>query len=282
MSSLQIIKSHIFGDEFPLLQTNPGIGDMLNCYLYASELFDRYKKVKIKVDYNVLFFLRNQNQYSEKLHSFTKKLSQIIFQDNRFELVDDCLPTGCICTQDYPFLLDVEFKPKDLSFILNNTNYTPIKNNYIVLNTKIREYDRSLNDKNIEYLIQHLNNYNGKIVIMGDRIVDHSRNIEYRSYQNLVYSIYEQIINQLDKNKVIDLTENFLMHEPNIEKFLKEYNLVKRANSVIQIGFSGSYLLSMALNTNTKVVCHNDNFIWMAKMYLSEQNILKTYKELLT
>ncbi len=253
---------------------------MLNCYIYASELFDRYEKIKIKVDYNVLFSLRNQNQYSEKLHGFTKKLSEIIFQDNRFELVDDCLPTGCISTHDYPFLLGVEFKPKDLSFILNNTNYIPIKDNYIVLNTKIREYDRSLNDKNIKYLIEHLNNYNGKIVLMGDRIVDHSRNIEYRSYQNLVYSIYEQIINQLDKNKVIDLTENFLMHEPNIEKFLKEYNLVKRANSVIQIGFSGSYLLSMALNTNTKVVCHNDNFIWMAKMYLQTQNIKKTYAEL--
>jgi hypothetical protein len=280
LSSLQIIKSHIFRDKFPLLQTNPGIGDMLNCYIYASELFDRYEKIKIKVDYNVLFSLRNQNQYSEKLHGFTKKLSEIIFQDNRFELVDDCLPTGCISTHDYPFLLGVEFKPKDLSFILNNTNYIPIKDNYIVLNTKIREYDRSLNDKNIKYLIEHLNNYNGKIVLMGDRIVDHSRNIEYRSYQNLVYSIYEQIINQLDKNKVIDLTENFLMHEPNIEKFLKEYNLVKRANSVIQIGFSGSYLLSMALNTNTKVVCHNDNFIWMAKMYLQTQNIKKTYAEL--
>jgi hypothetical protein len=280
LSNLEIIKSHIFRDKFPLLQTNPGIGDMLNCYIYASELFDRYEKIKIKVDYNVLFSLRNQNQYSEKLHSFTKKLSQIIFQDNRFELVDDCLPTGCICTHDYPFLLGVKFKPKDLSFILNNTNFIPIKDNYIVLNTKIREYDRCLNDKNIKYLIQHLNNYNGKIVLMGDRIVDHSRNIEYRSYQNLVYSIYEQIINQLDKNKVIDLTENFLMHEPNIEKFLKEYNLVKRANSVIQIGFSGSYLLSMALNTNTKVVCHNDNFIWMAKMYLQTQNIKKTYAEL--
>jgi hypothetical protein len=78
----------------------------------------------------------------------------------------------------------------------------------------------------------------------------------------------------------VDLTQEYLMHEPDINKFLHEYNIVKHADEVIQIGFSGSYLLSMGLNKNVKVICHMNNFVWMARMYLPEQNILKTYKEL--
>jgi hypothetical protein len=115
---------------------------------------------------------------------------------------------------------------------------------------------------------------------MGDRIVDHNKNTEYKQYKNLVYSIYYQLIEKLDKTKVIDLTQEYLMHEPNIDKFIYEYNLVKYANEVIQIGFSGSYLLSLGLNKNVKVVCNQNNFVWMAKSYISDKQILKTYKEL--
>lgn len=279
-NNLNIIKSNIFKDDIPLIQTNPGIGDMFNCYIYASELFERFQKIKIKIDYNVLYHYRNNNMFSQKLYDFTKKLSEKIFKDDRFILVDESLPTGSILTHDYPLLLNVEFKPKDLSFILDGTFFTEIKNKYVVLNTKIREYDQKLSDKNIQYLINYLNKYDGKIVLMGDRVVDHSKNTEYASYKDMVYSIYYKIIQKLDSNKIIDFTQDFLMHEPNIDKFMQEYNLVKRANEVIQIGFSGSYLLSMGLNKNTKVVCHSDNFIWMAKKYLPKENIKNTYEQL--
>lgn len=279
MNIIEIIKSKIFKNNIPLLHTNPGIGDIINCYMYASELFPKYEKIRIKVHYDILYVFRNSNQYSEKLHKFTEALAKIIFQDPRFELTDEGLDTGPIDTHDYPKLLDVDFKPKDLSFILNKDFKKPY-NKYLVINVKVREYEQNLNNENIEYLIKYLNNYDGKIILMGDRTVDYNKNTEYNSYKNLVYSIYYQIINRLNKNKIIDFTEEYLMHEPNIDKFLYEYNVVKHADEVIQIGFSGSYLLSMSLNKNVKVICHMDNFVWMAELYLPKTNILKTYKEL--
>jgi len=280
MNILELIKSKIFKTDVPHLHTNPGIGDIINCYVYGSELFSRYQKVKVKIDYAVLYHFRNGNQYSEKLHKFTESLANKIFQDPRFELTDESLDTGPIVTHDYSKLLNVEFKPKDLSFILNK-NFKKQYEKYLVINVKVREYEQSLNNQNIEHLIKYLNNYDGKIILMGDRTVDYNKNTEYNSYKNLVYSIYYQLIDRLNKDKVVDLTQEYLMHEPDIDKFLHEYNIVKYANEVIQIGFSGSYLLSMGLNKNVKVICHMNNFVWMAKMYLPEQNILKTYKELL-
>jgi|688.fasta_scaffold85149_4 hypothetical protein len=279
---IETIKKHIFKSNIPHLQTNPGIGDLINCYIYGSELFNRFESVKIRIDYGVLYFYRNDNKYSESLHKFTQSLAKCVFKDPRFQLIDDPLDTGSICTHDYSKLLDVEFKPKDLSFIVHKEDFEKPNYNYVVINVKIREYDKTLNDSNIQYLIKYLNCYNGKIILMGDRIVDYNKNTEYNSYKHWVYSIYYQLIDKLDKDKVIDLTQEHLMHEPNIDKFVYEYNLVKNANEVIQIGFSGSYLISLGLNKNVKVICHNNNFIWMAKLYLPEQNILKTYKELLT
>jgi len=277
---IEIIKKHIFKSNIPHLQTNPGIGDLINCYIYSSELLDRFESVKIRVDYGVLYFYRNENKYSEYLHKFTQELANRIFKDPRFELIDDALDTGSICTNDYPSLLDVKFKPKDLSFIIEDKNFQKPNYNYIVINVKIREYDKELNDQNIQYLINYLNRYDGKIILMGDRIVDHNKNTEYKGYKHLVYSIYYQLIEKLDKTKVIDLTQEYLMHEPNIDKFIYEYNLVKYANEVIQIGFSGSYVLSLGLNKNVKVVCNQNNFVWIAKFYISDKQILKTYKEL--
>ena len=278
---IEIIKKHIFKSNIPLLQTNPGIGDIINCYIYGSELFNRYESVKVRVVYGLLYFYRNGNQYSEKLYKFTEALSKRVFQDPRFELTDEVLDTGSISTHDYSKLLNVEFKPKDLSFIVDDKNFQKPNYNYVVINVKIREYDRLLNDANIEYLIKYLNSYDGKIILMGDKTVDYNKNTEYNSYKHWVYSIYYQLIDKLNKDKVIDLTQEYLMHEPDIDKFIHEYNLVKHANEVIQIGFSGSYLLSLGLNKNVKVIYSSTNFIWMAQMYLPTSNIFKTYKDLI-
>jgi len=285
MNIIEIIKKQIFKTNIPHLQTNPGIGDIINCYVYGSELFNRFEKVRIKVDYATLYHYRNNNQYSPSLHNFTESLAKRVFQDSRFELTDESLGTGSLDTHDYPKLLDVEFKPKDLSFILDKEFVKPYEK-YVVLNVKIREYDRSLNDQYISSLIAYLNSFDGKVILMGDRSIDYNKNTEYNSYKHLVYSIYYQIIHQLDKNKLIDLTQEHLMHEPDINKFLYEYNLVKHADEVIQIGFSGSYLLSMGLNKNVKVICNTDNngstkFVYFAQLYLPGKNIIKTYKELL-
>lgn len=277
--SFDIIKHNIFKSGTPHLQTNPGIGDIINCYIYSSELFDRYPKVKIKVDYGVLYAMRNNNVYCSKLHTFTESLVKRIFIDERYELISESLDTGCIWTHDYPALLDVKFKAKDMSYILKPENKKP-DYNYIVINCKIREYSRQNNDRDIGYLIKYLNRFNGKIILMGDKEVNHNKNVEYRAFQNSVYSIYHQLINSLNNQKVIDLTKTELMHDPDIDKFLNEYSLVKHADEVIQIGYSGSYLLSMALNRKTKVICNMNNFVWMAKEYLPSRNIMSSYKEL--
>jgi hypothetical protein len=115
---------------------------------------------------------------------------------------------------------------------------------------------------------------------MGDRNVDHIKNTEYAGYTNQVYSIYPQIINHLDANRVIDLTQENLMHSPDLQKFIYEYGLVSQATEVIQVGYSGSYLLSMALNRNVKLICNGSNFVWMAHHYLPKSNILTNYSQL--
>ena len=55
MNILELIKSNIFKDKnIPHLQTNPGIGDMLNCYVYSSELLQKYEKIKV----NIIVYIR--------------------------------------------------------------------------------------------------------------------------------------------------------------------------------------------------------------------------------
>lgn len=279
MSTIDKIRSLIFKESIPLLETYTGIGDILLCYIYANQLLNRFNKIQIRINYGYVFCFRNNNMYSEKLYNFTNGLASRVFSDPRFELVDTPLDTGPIQGHDYPELLGVRFKPTDISFILPDSNVS-LGFPYLVINTKVRNYPKSENDSYFLNLLQYLNKFNGKIVLVGDRRIDYSMNLEYAGHENTMYSIYDQLINGLPSDNIVDLTHDLLMHEPNLDKFLHEYSLVRNATEVIQIGIGGSYLISMLLNSKTKVIIRENDWGWIARECLPNCNIFQNYQQL--
>jgi hypothetical protein len=280
MNPIDQIRSLIFKDKTPLLEINSGIGDILLCYTYAIQLLEKFDRVRIRVNYGLLYYYRNHNTYSESLHEFTRGLASAVFSDNRFELVDTPLDTGPIQGHDYPALLGLKFKPCDISHILIDDSIK-LKSPYLVINVKIRNYPKFYHSLHLPNLIQYLNLFNGKIVLVGDRSIDYHKNTEYAGHESSRYSIYAQLISAIKPSRILDLTQENLMHEPNLEKFMYEYSLVKNADEVIQIGVSGSYLISLLLNPKTKVVVANDSWEWLAKECSQNRTIFRNYYHLI-
>ena len=93
-----------------------------------------------------------------------------------------------------------------------------------------------------------------KIVVIGERAVEY--NEEYTQHgSDQVYSIYNDIVTNIAKDRLVDLTVPSLgITTPNLENIRKDCSVFRDAKFTIMIGFGGAFCLSA---TTSNVICLN-------------------------
>lgn len=154
-------------------------------------------------------------------------------------------------------------------------------NNYIIINTKVSQIffnDNELfdlwNNKLKSELCDIINKSNLKIILIGEKNM--SNCLEYNIHR--YFMIYNDLKNNISNNKIIDITDNNTIDLYEIDKIIKNMNIIKKAKFNISIGFSGCTILYTLLN-NSLIFSHRLNFF---DNYLSNTNYNEIYQNYFT
>jgi len=242
-----------FNEEIPLklnkIKPNLGIGDLLLCYSYIMQHYEEYDKFFILLDYNIITLFRND---SNSIKEFTKRLTNKIFSDPKIEIIeydpyqnyDDYVPHDLL---DNIISNQNIFRLVNMSHLIKNIEIKKYDKPYFILNTKIRlenyNFYLSFKDEFLKIINELSKSY--KLILMGERQMEINREYSADPPGLGAFLIYDDILNNIDKNNIIDLTRNELLHQNDINDFLKDCYLINKSSFSILLGRSGvSFIVS--------------------------------------
>jgi hypothetical protein len=153
------------------------------------------------------------------------------------------------------------FKTKFSSGLVNN-EYS----NYVVLFTKVRDYQKGNFNMISKRFYEKLNLINSKIILLGERKVHYDG--EYRHHgEEKIYSLYNDYITNINPEKIIDLTqEDYTESNFNLESIINDLTLISNSKQMIMIGNGGFWCTSLftdkliSLSSNTFTQPYNSEF----------------------
>lgn len=135
----------------------------------------------------------------------------------------------------------------------------PIYKNSIIFFTKVRDYNFENFKTYSSKIWDKLNNSNYNIILLGEREIIY--NYEYTILTNKkVYTIYDELIKNLNPDKIIDLTvENFNLEELSVKNIINDLTLVSNNKHVIVVGGGGFFCTTLFTD---KLLSINDSDIY--------------------
>jgi len=247
-----------------ILKLNPnlGIGDLLICLSYIKLHYNEYEKFHIVLNYDIIKIWRNDSQSIKK---FTKDISEIIFNDPKIILYEfnvnndysEYIGTGILQVNLWH---EYNFRPCNLEHIIKDFKCEKIfiKDKelnfpFFVLNTKVRleKYDYYLSYKDKFYNLLNKLSYKYKLLLMGERKIPMNKEYLEEPSDIKTFLLYEDIINNINKENIIDNTKEDLLHENNINDFLRDCYLINKSNFSIFLGMGGAPLITMSFSKKT-------------------------------
>lgn len=221
---------------------NMGIGDMLMIRYQLDSVKDRYSEAILSP--NVPWF-KNNIRSSEWTDGYIIDLMKMIFSSPHYKITDDyssftwrdscqmetldkITPAGC------NYLKDLFCVGKKLN----------IDEPYVTLTTKVRVVQKSsypnLKDKLFEALNNVAKKY--KIVILGEKKLPNWN--EFTMNPNDIFVIYDDIIKNLPKERLVDLTFDN-MTKSSLKKVQQDCVYMRDANMNIMLGIGGNWFLGL-------------------------------------
>lgn len=222
-----------------------GIGDFIMVRSFFDTIKDQFEEIRISPSQEIMTTWRNNDQ---KYWEFLNKLGPLLFSDYPYVFDNErrelTWPTSII--NEYSIK---PIKP-ELSHLLCRGSSLNINEPYIVIFTKIRYLSKnifnSLSSQFWNIIIKLSKKY--KIVIMGEREIEYSK--EYLTGENInqIYCIYDQIISNISIDRIIDLTIPSLgITAPDLCKIQQDCLIIKQALFVITIGVGGSFCMTISV-----------------------------------
>jgi hypothetical protein len=227
--------------ENKFISQSPGIGDIIVLKSYINQFFNNSKD-KIYIDYNK-DHIRTWRDNVDEYYPFLIKLANFILP-NDYIIVEEGLEGGkqidtATIVDYYKRLSSDRFKVIDMYH--KNIEKDSGK---IILHTKVRGlYNHDYNRiKDGFYKI--LNESKNQIIVLGEKEIEYGR--EYAIHTNrIIYSIYSDIINNIDSNKIIDLTVPRLgITTPDFDKLADDIKLMSNYKNIV-FGIGGTLLLAL-------------------------------------
>jgi hypothetical protein len=146
------------------------------------------------------------------------------------------------------------FKTKFSSGIINN-DYS----NYIILFTKVRDYERAGYELFSKEFFNIINNLNTKIILLGEKNVHYGTEYLIQG-KNKIYSLYDDYIKNIHNEKLIDLTkDDYTEDNICVENVINDLTLISNSKNIIMIGGGGFWCTS--LFTDKLISLNNEDTI---------------------
>ena len=216
------------------LKTCVGIGDLIFIYSYAEQVKHIYSEIKICPEYSILSAYRSGSKES---YDFSKKFVAFLFSEPYYILGEHCNSKPLTLSWDL-FNSDIKAQYVDLRSKLCLPEKIDIgTDNYIVINTKIRDFDIRFWNKTKNDFFKILRSTSKKIVLMGER------RIGINKEQN-IYTIYDDLKDALYGIDHLDFTKEVILDYPNFDELRRDLTIIRDAKASINFGASGMAVLS--------------------------------------
>lgn len=243
------------------------LGEILNYKYHLDLIKNRYDQIRLSFNTDLLRtgLYVNAPDWSSKELLWRKYINDL----------------GNLFFSEPPYILEqrsTTFRG-DLSGLLNLIGIPPQRSNlskylckglalntspYVVITTKVRE----MQPMNFSEMFDALKNQ--KLVILGERKVEMRK--EYVNQRISVFGIYDNIINNIPKDKIIDLTVPALGETvSDLSKIQQDCFIMHNAKCVVTLGIGGN--LNMAVASGAKIIGYRtDNNVLANTMYNGETN----------
>lgn len=230
------------------IQQNLGIGDHIFIRTYLDPIAHKYSQINITHAKDALAFWFNNNAARR---DFNTQLANTIFS-----------------ISPYKFDINGIFPFFPVERIVKEINNKPTKPNldclckgnslnigeYIVITTKMRQFPISYFEQIKDRLTPVLQNLakKHKIVILGEREVEMTKEYTNSVNKGQVFGIYKYLINILPKENLIDLSIPSLGNTVStFSQFQQDCLIMKEAKYVITFGHGGNFWMSVGVAQQT-------------------------------
>ena len=225
------------------LVSNIGIGDLI---FFCCSIILNHKitdTIEVKLSKNTLKVYR-ENSTDYKV--FCEEYIKYFLSDYTVNFLSEDTPTNYNWEID-PDLYDKIFqnnlvigKIKD-KLNLQNNDYKDC----IVIFTKIRDLHSSLFSIISEDFFNYINQSNKKVILLGEKEIKYSNEYSIHGKEK-IYSIYERCINNIQKDKLIDLTTDiYEFNNFSLNSILNDINIINNSSETYVFGGGGFFCLSL-------------------------------------
>lgn len=247
-----------------------GIGTLIYIKAMLDNVKHEYDKIYLSPRKDLLKWIHpDRKDWAD----FKDDLLKLFFSEQPYVLTDD---------QSYPKKDISHFGEDGLSYVTpdlkeylcKGTLPKKLENKqFVVMSTKVRWFYKDFYKKAIDAgLWTSLSKLSEKykFVILGERVVE--RNAEYKQahIKDHVYSLYDDIIENIPKKNVIDLTiPAYGLSEPSLPRLQNDCYIMSKAKYSITLGIGGNFCMSTAVATTIGLDDPKDPDITTKKLYLN-------------
>lgn len=225
---------------------NVGLGDSLATRILLESVKNRFDEILISHNKEIVNLYRDNNL---KYWEFLNELGPLVFSEKPY-IFDHIEHLPLTQTR----FLDLLVANYQSDIIVTPSLYhmcqgEPLNiGEYVVITTKVRVLSKHVLIPLINQLWETLNLIDSKykIVILGEKEVESNK--EYINQTETTYSIYNNIINGLNKDRIVDLTIPALgVTIPDMKQIKQDMLIMKNAKFVIVLGVGGNFCMSVGV-----------------------------------
>jgi hypothetical protein len=226
------------------MDINVGIGDHLFLRIFLDGVRDQYERIAITHSKPGMEFWHNNNQAR---WAFNLQLGALVFNEPPYVLVPNAR---------FPFypneriVKELNNKPVRPNFDQLCVGKSIDVDSYVVLTTKVREFPKELFEEMKTKLTPALQNLAGryKIVILGERDVQRTKEYEAECNRQRVFGIYDYFTSILPPDRIVDLTIPALGIIPStMSQFQQDCLIMKEARAVVTFGMGGNFWIATSV-----------------------------------
>lgn len=220
------------------------LGDLT---FFCGEILSRHKKediININIDNSITKWYRND---SDEYKNFCLKYIKFILNDFNIKKFNS-EKNNTHNWYSNPAYISNMFVDKKVRSIIKEklTSGTPKLDSSlsIVLFTKTRGLHKSIYDSFSKKYFEALNTLDYNFILLGEKKVTYVG--EYYNKNFEIYSLYDDYISNLPKEKIIDLTfDEFDPSKITIESVVSDLSLISNSKKMIMIGGGGFFCTSL-------------------------------------
>lgn len=227
------------------------LGEIINYKFHLDMIKSRYDEIKLSFNKSLWGHCLHTEapDWSHKESLWNKLLSDLghlFFSEAPYILTEESYPFHD--AGSFVHAYGIRPTKAEMGHLLCKGKSLDIGEEYIVITTKARQMNQSFFHRSSPQLWDVLRKLSAKyrIVILGERVVEMRK--EYDVHGSSIFGIYNQIIANLPKERILDLSVPALGETVSDIKDLQQDCLImKEAKCVITIGVGGPFCLSTSV-----------------------------------